>query len=267
MFKLALCQLKGSYDKEESRQTVRRYVTEAASNGADVIALPEMWDCPYSNDYFREYAETADGETVKFMSDLAAELGVYLIGGSISEIDDDKVYNTAFCFDREGRMIGRHRKTHLFDIDVEGGIRFMESDTLTAGDSATVIDTEFGKIGVAICYDVRFPELFRRMTLDGARMVILPAAFNMTTGPAHWDITMRARALDNQIFFAANSPARDEEGIYVAYGNSCIVSPWGDFIAHADEKECIIYADIDFDYEDSIRDQLPLLKHRRPELY
>ena len=267
MFKLALCQLKGSYDKEESRQTVRRYVTEAASNGSDVIALPEMWDCPYSNDYFREYAETADGETVKFMSDLAAELGVYLIGGSISEIDDDKVYNTAFCFDREGRMIGRHRKTHLFDIDVEGGIRFMESDTLTAGDSATVIDTEFGKIGVAICYDVRFPELFRRMTLDGARMVILPAAFNMTTGPAHWDITMRARALDNQIFFAANSPARDEEGIYVAYGNSCIVSPWGDFIAHADEKECIIYADIDFDYEDSIRDQLPLLKHRRPELY
>ncbi|MDD7016423.1 MAG: carbon-nitrogen hydrolase family protein [Firmicutes bacterium] len=267
MFKLALCQLKGSYDKEESRQTVRRYVTEAASNGADVIALPEMWDCPYSNDYFREYAETADGETVKFMSDLAAELGVYLIGGSISEIDDDKVYNTAFCFDREGRMIGRHRKTHLFDIDVEGGIRFMESDTLTAGDSATVIDTEFGKIGVAICYDVRFPELFRRMTLDGARMVILPAAFNMTTGPAHWDITMRARALDNQIFFAANSPARDEEGIYVAYGNSCIVSPWGDFIAHADEKECILYADIDFDYEDSIRNQLPLLKHRRPELY
>ena len=267
MFKLALCQLKGSYDKEESRQTVRRYVTEAASNGADVIALPEMWDCPYSNDYFREYAETADGETLKFMSDLAAELGVYLIGGSISEIDDDKVYNTAFCFDREGRMIGRHRKTHLFDIDVEGGIRFMESDTLTAGDSATVIDTEFGKIGVAICYDVRFPELFRRMTLDGARMVILPAAFNMTTGPAHWDITMRARALDNQIFFAANSPARDEEGIYVAYGNSCIVSPWGDFIAHADEKECILYADIDFDYEDSIRNQLPLLKHRRPELY
>lgn len=267
MFKLALCQLKGSYDKEESRQTVRRYMTEAASNGADVIALPEMWDCPYSNDYFREYAETADGETVKFMSDLAAELGVYLIGGSISEIDDDKVYNTAFCFDREGRMIGRHRKTHLFDIDVEGGIRFMESDTLTAGDSATVIDTEFGKIGVAICYDVRFPELFRRMTLDGARMVILPAAFNMTTGPAHWDITMRARALDNQIFFAANSPARDEEGIYVAYGNSCIVSPWGDFIAHADEKECILYADIDFDYEDSIRNQLPLLKHRRPELY
>lgn len=267
MFKIALCQLKGSYDKEESRQTVRKYVTEAAANGAEVICLPEMWDCPYSNDYFREYAETADGETVKFMSELAAELGIYLIGGSISELDDDKVYNTTFCFDRKGNVIGKHRKTHLFDIDVEGGIRFMESDTLTAGDSPTVIDTEFGKIGVAICYDVRFPELFRRMTLEGARLVMLPAAFNMTTGPAHWDLTMRARALDNQIFFAANSPARDEGGIYVAYGNSCVASPWGDFIAHADEKECIIYADIDFEYEDAIRDQLPLLKHRRPELY
>ncbi|MDO4393684.1 MAG: carbon-nitrogen hydrolase family protein [Bacillota bacterium] len=267
MFKLALCQLKGSYDKNESRETVRKYVTEAAGNGADVIVLPEMWDCPYSNDYFREYAETENGETVRFMSELAAGLGIYLIGGSIAELDGDKVYNTAFCFDREGKIIGKHRKAHLFDIDVEGRIRFMESETLTAGDSSTVIDTEFGKMGIAICYDVRFPELFRRMTLDGARIVILPAAFNITTGTAHWDITMRARALDNQIYFAANSPARDEDGIYVAYGNSCVVSPWGDFVAHADEKECIVYADIDFDYEDSIRNQLPLLKHRRPELY
>lgn len=267
MFKLALCQLKGSIDKEESRQTVRRFVTEAAAKGAQVIALPEMWDCPYSNDYFRDYAEPADGETVGFMSELAKELGIYLIGGSISELDGDKVYNTAFCFDREGKLIGRHRKTHLFDIDVEGGIRFMESDTLTAGDSATLIDTEFGKIGVAICYDVRFPELFRRMTLEGAKLIVLPAAFNMTTGPAHWDLTMRARALDNQVYFAANAPARDEEGVYVAYGNSCIATPWGEFAAHADEKECILYADIDFDYVDAIRDQLPLLKHRRPELY
>ena len=164
-------------------------------------------------------------------------------------------------------MIGKHRKVHLFDIDVKGGIRFMESDTLTAGSEMTILDTEFGKIGVAICYDVRFPEWFRKMALAGARLIVLPAAFNMTTGPAHWDLTMRARALDNQVYFAANSPARDETGPYVAYGNSCIASPWGDFIAHADEKECILYGDIDLDYEDSVREQLPLLKHRRPELY
>ena len=138
-FKLGLCQILGSTDKNESRKTADRYVREAAEQGAQVIALPEMWNCPYSNDYFRDYAEPADGETVQFMSRLADELGVYLIGGSISELDGDKVYNTSFSFDRKGNVIGRHRKVHLFDIDVEGGIRFMESDTLTAGQDMTLI--------------------------------------------------------------------------------------------------------------------------------
>ena len=191
MFKLALCQIKGSFDKKESMATVTRYVETAAENGAQVISLPEMWNCPYSNDYFREYAEVEDGPTVKFLSDLAAKHDIYLIGGSIPELDGDKVYNTSFSFDRSGQIIGKHRKVHLFDIDVKGGIRFMESDTLTAGKDMTILDTEFGKIGVAICYDVRFPEWFRKMALAGAKLIVLPAAFNMTTGPAHWDITMR----------------------------------------------------------------------------
>ena len=266
-FKLALCQSAGKTDKEERRRNVERQIREAAEAGAQVISLPEMWDCPYSNDYFRPYAEPADGPMVQFMSDIAAELGIYLIGGSISELDGDRVYNTSFSFEPAGNMIGRHRKVHLFDIDVEGGIRFMESDTLTAGEDMTILDTEFCKIGVAICYDVRFPEWFRKMALAGAKLIVLPAAFNMTTGPAHWDLTIRARALDNQVYFAANEPARDEDGIYVAYGNSCIASPWGDFIAHGDEKESIIYGDIDTDMVDEIREQLPLLRHRRPELY
>ena len=266
-FKLGLCQIAGSVDKEEAKRNAEKHVREAAENGAQVIALPEMWDCPYSNDYFRDYAEPADGPTVEFMSKLASDLGIYLIGGSISELDGEKVYNTSFSFNRQGDMIGRHRKVHLFDIDVEGGIRFMESDTLTAGEDMTILDTEYCKIGVAICYDVRFPEWHRKMALAGAKLIVLPAAFNMTTGPAHWDLTMRARALDNQVYFAANAPARDEQGVYVAYGNSCIASPWGDFIAHADEKEQIIYGDIDLDRVDAIREQLPLLKHRRPQLY
>jgi len=267
MFKIGLCQMKGSFDKKESMETAERFIREAATNGAQVVTLPEMWNCPYSNDYFREYAEPTDGETVKFMSQLAAELGIYLIGGSIPELDGDKVYNTSFSFDKNGGIIGRHRKVHLFDIDVEGGIRFMESDTLTAGEDMTVIETEFCKIGVAICYDVRFPEWFRKMALAGAQLIVLPAAFNMTTGPAHWDLTMRARALDNQVYFAANSPARDESAPYLAYGNSCIVSPWGDFTAHADEKECIIYGEIDLQRVEAVRNQLPLLRHRRENLY
>ncbi len=267
MFKIGLCQMKGSFDKQESMKTAEKAIRQAAENGAAVISLPEMWNCPYSNDYFREYSEAEDGKTVNFLSELAAKLGVYLIGGSIPELDGDKVYNTSFSFDRSGNIIGKHRKVHLFDIDVKDGIRFMESDTLTAGRDMTVIDTEYCKIGVAICYDVRFPEWFRKMALAGAKLIVLPAAFNMTTGPAHWDLTMRARALDNQVYFAANSPARDENGPYQAYGGSCIVDPWGKFIAHADEKECVIYGDIDLDHVEDIRQQLPLLKHRRAELY
>ncbi len=267
MFKLALCQVTGSADKELNRAKASQFIREAAANGAQVISLPEMWNCPYSNDYFRKYAEPEDGESVQMMSDLAKELGIYLIGGTIAELCDDNVYNTAFCFGKDGSIIGKHRKVHLFDIDVAGKFRFMESDTLTAGDSTTVIDTEFCKIGVAICYDVRFPELFRNMALDGAKLIVLPAAFNTTTGPAHWDLLMRARALDYQVYFAANAPARDDNGIFRAYGNSCIVDPWAEFVAHADEKECIIYGDIDLEKEESIRQQLPVLKHRRPELY
>lgn len=266
-FSIALCQMHVNTDKERNLAKAESMIREAAKKGAQVIALPEMFNCPYSNKYFREFAEDGGGRTVGFLSSLAAELGIYLVGGSIPELDQDNVYNTSFIFGREGEMIGKHRKIHLFDIDVKGGIRFKESDTLTPGDSVTVFDTEYCKIGVAICYDVRFPELFRKMTLDGARLVILPGAFNMTTGPAHWELTMRARALDNQIYFAAVSPARDTEGPYQAYGHSCVANPWGEICGKTDSRESIVYAEIDLDYLEGIRDQLPLLKHRRPALY
>lgn len=266
-FKIALCQMAGSFDKSESMKKAEEFVTRAADSGADVVSLPEMWNCPYSNDFFRQYAEKEDGETTAFLANIAKKNDIYLIGGSIPELAGGKVYNTSFIFDRKGRKIGRHRKAHLFDIDVKGGIRFMESDTLTAGDSATVVETEYCRIGVAICYDVRFPELTRKMALEGAKAVILPAAFNMTTGPAHWEMSMKARALDNQIYFAACSPARDESGPYAAYGHSLIADPWGRVISSTQEKEDIVFGDIDTDYVDSIREQLPLLKHRREELY
>lgn len=267
IFRLALCQMKVTMEKQQNLEKAGAMIRKAAKDGARVIALPEMFNCPYSNNYFREFSEGEDGPTVSFLSSLARELGIYLVGGSIPELSGDQVYNTSYCFDKEGGLIGKHRKVHLFDIDVKGGIRFMESDTLTPGSDMTVIDTEFCKIGVAICYDVRFPELFRKMTLAGAKLMILPGAFNMTTGPAHWDLTMRARALDNQVYFAAVSPARDTEGPYQAYGNSCVTSPWGEFCGKTDSRESIVYSDIDLDYVEEIRNQLPLLKHRKPELY
>ena len=267
MFKIALCQIDGSADKQANLKLASEYVKQAADNGARVVSLPEMWNCPYAAKYFREAAEPADGQTVEFMSRLAEEQGICLIGGSIPEIEDGKVYNSSFSFDPKGNMIGRFRKVHLFDVDIKGGITFKESDTLTPGDEMLVLDTEFCKIGVAICFDVRFPEWFRKMALAGAKLVVLPAAFNMTTGPVHWDLTMRARALDNQIYLAANARAGDAGGPYPSYGNSCIASPWGDFIAHTDEKAGILYGDIDTDYVDRVREELPLLRCRRPELY
>ncbi len=266
-FQLALCQMNVGMDKKQNLANAEAMIRAAAGNGSKVVALPEMFNCPYSNKYFRMYAEGGEGETVQFLSSLARELKIYLVGGSIPELEDGQVYNTSFSFDKEGKIIGKHRKVHLFDIDIKGGIRFMESETLTPGEMMTIIETEFCKIGVAICYDVRFPELFRKMTLAGAKLVILPGAFNMTTGPAHWDLTMRARALDNQLYFAAVSPARDTEGPYQAYGNSCVVSPWGEFNGKTDARESIVYAKIDLEYVEEVRNQLPLLKHRRPSIY
>lgn len=267
-FKLGLCQMTVVKDKNENLKKAEAMIREAASCGADMISLPEIFNCPYSNKFFREYAENQQGPTAALLSSLAKELSVYLIGGSIPEKDQDRVYNTSFIFDRKGELIGKHRKVHLFDIDLKGGITMKESDTLTPGDRMTVVDTEYGKIGVAICYDVRFPELIRNMALAGARLVVLPAAFTLATGAAHWEITMRTRALDNQIYFAAASPARDPEGqYYQAYGHSCIVNPWGEFCARTDTRESIVYGEIDSSYQEEIRNQLPLLRHRRPEVY
>ena len=268
MFKIALCQAgTGLKDRQANRDKIAAFIGEAAKNGAQMVCLPEMWNCPYANEYFREYAETAEGEAVKLMSGLAKELGIYIIGGSIAELEGDKVYNTSFCFDKKGDIIGRHRKVHLFDIDVPGKVRFMESDTLTAGSDMTVFETEFCKVGVGICYDVRFPEWFMKMAKAGAELIFLPAAFSVTTGEAHWETIMKARAMDNQVYFAANGPARDENGVYVAYGNSMVVGPWAEIITKADEKECIIYADIDIEHLKEVRQQLPLLKQRRTDIY
>ncbi|MGI6257626.1 MAG: carbon-nitrogen hydrolase family protein [Anaerovoracaceae bacterium] len=266
-FKIALCQMAEEEDKNKARNKMEAMIGQAAQAGAKMVVLPEMWNCPYSMDCFREYGETEDGETIALLSRLAALQEITLIGGSIPEIEGDKVYNTCYVFGPDGKLLGKHRKAHLFDIDIKGGIYFKESEVLTAGSCSTTVDTEFCKVGIAICYDVRFPEMIRKMALSGAKLIVLPAAFNMTTGPAHWHLTMRARALDNQVYFAAAAPARKEGGRYTAYGHSLVADPWGEIIAQADEKEQILYCDIDTDFVDTIRSQLPLLKHRREELY
>ncbi len=266
--RLGICQIKTRADKRETLDCAEEMLRYAAGQGAELLILPEMFQCPYHVSYFRDYAENArDGITLKRLAKLARDCSVYIIGGSIPEEDDGRIYNTSFSFDPQGEIIGRHRKVHLFDIDVPGGITFRESDVLTAGDDVTVIDTRFGKIGVAICFDTRFPELMRCMALRGAKLIVAPSAYNMTTGPAHWEITARMRALDNQLFFAFASTARDMDFSYHAYGHSMVVNPWGDIVASLDEKPGVLIADIDLNDIERYRTELPIMRSRREDVY
>jgi len=226
-----------------------------------------MFKCPYQTDQFPVYAEKEGGHSWQLLSDLAREKAIYLIGGSVPELDNKKIYNTSYIFNDEGILIAKHRKVYLFDIDIEEGQSFKESDTLNAGNSATVFSTPFGKIGVVICYDFRFPELIRLTVQKGARMIIVPGAFNMTTGPAHWEILFRTRAVDNQVFTVGVAPARNEKGNYISYGNSLIVDPWGEVMARMGGEEGIIIKEIDFKKVNKIRNELPLLKHLRYDIY
>ncbi|MFZ5990051.1 MAG: carbon-nitrogen hydrolase family protein [Bacillota bacterium] len=266
--RISVCQMTVENNKESNIEKAVGMIGTSAENHADMVLLPEMFNCPYENSKFVEFAESQDdGPTIKALSNAAKENGVYIIAGSIPEIEEGKIYNSSFIFDSEGKIIGRHRKIHLFDINIPGKISFKESDTLTAGNETTVIDTGFCKIGVAICYDVRFPEIFRLMALKGAKLVIVPAAFNMTTGPLHWELLMRARAVDNQVFMAAVSPARNVKASYVAYGNSMVVDPWANILVRADGEENILYSDIQLSQVDKVRRELPLLAHRRNDIY
>lgn len=264
---LAIIQSRVVESKENNLIKMRELADELKARETDLLVLPEMFNCPYEEKRFRDYAENIPGRTTEFLSDLAVDLNAYVVGGSIPELDGRSVYNTSPVFDPGGNIMGIHRKVHLFDVDYPGRIKFKESDYLSPGDSATVLETSFAKIGVAICYDLRFPELLRRMTLQGSKMLVIPAAFNTTTGPAHWLPLLRTRAIDNQTFVVACSPARNLSSSYHAYGHSMVIDPWGKVLVEAGESEEHLTVSIDLEKVGEIRKRLPILESRRPELY
>ena len=265
--KLAVVQMNVDFDKVKNLDTMKGFVEKAAEAGADFVVLPEMFNCPYSNDYFTRYAEKAGDESYTALSHAASSNGLYVVGGSIPELDGDNVYNTSFVFDRKGNQIARHRKVHLFDIDIMGKQRFFESETFKAGEDITVFDTEFGKMGLMICFDIRFPEICRLTALKGAQVLFVPAAFGMITGPLHWELLYRLRAVDNQIFTVGASPARDENGVYVAYGNSMVVDPWGKPLYRADAQEEMGVVELDLSEIGRVREELPLINAMRSDVY
>ncbi len=264
---VALVQINVQAEKKENIKSVKKLLAKEKDQNIDLIILPEMFNCPYANKYFTEFAESFPSTTYNFLSETAKRHSSFVIGGSIPEKEGDHIYNTSVIFDRNGKFVTKHRKAHLFDIEIKGKICFKESDTFSKGNDATVFNADFAKIGVAICYDMRFPELVRKMTLMGAEIIVIPAAFNMVTGPAHWHLIARARAVDNQVYFIVSSPARYENNIYKAYGHSLIIDPWGEIVADAGIDEKILIKKIDLEMVTKIRKQLPLLSHRREEIY
>lgn len=244
-------------------------VEEAACGGAELVVLPEIFTCPYSLELMRPNAEAVpDGPTCELLAETARRLSIHLVGGSIPELSEGAVYNTATLWGPDGELLLTHRKVHLFDVDIPGGITFQESATFTAGDRFAVADTELGRIGVAICYDLRFPETFRTMVLAGAELVVLPGAFNTTTGPAHWETLLRARAIESTCYVVACSPARpDDESAYPAWGHSRIVDPYGEVLSGAGREEEVVVAELDGARLAEVRRALPVLRQRRPEAY
>lgn len=237
-----------------------------------IVALPECFNSPYGTKYFDEYAESIPtGETSRSLSEVAKELGVYVVGGTIPErlIENDvaKLYNTCTVWSPSGSLVATYRKIHLFDIDVKGGIRFKESDVLSPGNSFTVIDVDNVKIGLGICYDMRFEELARIYRNKGCEILLYPGAFNMTTGPLHWELLARSRANDNQLYVATISPARDVNAGYVAWGHSMIVDPWGKIVESAAEDEGVVFAELNLDLVSQVRQQIPVGFQRRHDLY
>ncbi len=265
--RIASIQLAQKPTKQETYDHIRELVSAVPNGAADLLILPEMWNGPYEARLFPTFAEPEEGPSWQFLSTLAKERHVYLCGGSIAERDGDRIYNTAYVFDPDGRQIAKHRKMHLFDIDVKGGQRFFESDTLSPGNHVTTFSTPFCTMGLCICYDFRFPELSRLMVDAGAKVILVPAAFNMTTGPAHWELLFRQRAVDNQVYTVGVAPARDLSASYHSWGHSIVCSPWGDVLLEMDEAESVAITTLDLDRLETVRRELPLLLHRRTDVY
>ncbi len=300
--RVALCQFHVTEDKSLNLHTCSSYIDRAvSSSNVALVVLPEIWNSPYATAAFADYAEPVphvldhnDEETnemitqehspsVYLLQQKAIQHQVYIVGGSIPEVDhDNRLYNTCIVFNPKGEIIAKHRKVHLFDISVPNGITFRESDTLSPGSQITSFTTPWCNIGIGICYDIRFPE-YAMLLGKTCQVLIYPGAFNLVTGPAHWELLQRARAVDTQCYVLTASPARsldadnNNDGVassaepkyppYRAWGHSTAIAPWGDIIATTDEKESIVVADIDLTKVTTMRQSIPVQDQKRTDLY
>jgi predicted amidohydrolase len=264
----AAVQLNSTDDKEQNLEAAERLVRDAARDGAELVALPEKWNLLGPGEALRAGAENLDGPTLSAVRSWARELGVHLVAGSISErvAERDKLSNTSVLVGPDGEVEAAYRKIHMFDVDV-GGVTYRESEHEEPGTEIVVAHAADVPIGLTVCYDLRFPELYRILAVRGARVITVPAAFTLHTGKDHWEPLLRARAIENQAFVLAPNQIGEAPPHYSSYGRSMIVDPWGVPLATAPDEQCFVAADLDFALQDRIRESLPSLANRRPESY
>jgi deaminated glutathione amidase len=267
--RVACVQLNASAEKAENIERMEALVARAAATGADVVVLPEKWNGIGLAERLREIAEPLEsGETVEAMAEWARRHGITLVGGSIAERREgrEKLSNTCVVFDSGGEVIAVYRKIHMFDVEV-GGHVYRESEAEEPGDAPATCEAEGWKLGLTVCYDVRFPELYRILALEGAELVTVPAAFTLYTGKDHWELLLRARAVENQCYIAAANQWGTYADGKAAYGRSMIVDPWGIVVAQAADEDGVVAAEIDRAHLERVRDSLPSLANRQPVAY
>jgi predicted amidohydrolase len=269
LLRVACVQLTSRDDKASNIEKTERLVARAAATGADVVVLPEKWNAIGDADTLHTNAEPLEGgESVEAMASWARAQGITLVGGSITERREgrEKLSNTSIVFDPDGDIVGLYRKIHMFDVEV-GGLVYRESEAEEAGEEPVVVESESWPIGLSVCYDVRFPELYRILALEGAELVTVPAHFTLYTGKDHWHVLLRARAIENQCYVAAAAQIGETRPGRPSYGRSLIVDPWGIVIAEAPDEETVISAELDRAHLREIREKLPSLANRQPGAY
>jgi deaminated glutathione amidase len=264
--RVAAVQLNSNGDKARNLAAAERLVRAGAADGAELIALPEKWNLLAAGEEMAAGAEPLDGPSLAAARSWARELGVHLLAGSIAEEGEGKAFNTSVLIGPDGADLAAYRKIHMFDVDA-GGVQYRESEYEQPGGEIVSASLDGLELGLTVCYDLRFPELYRILAVRGARAVAVPSAFTAATGRDHWQVLLRARAIENQVFVIAPNQVGEAPPHYSSYGRSAIVDPWGVVLATAPDEECFVTADLDPAAQDRVREHLPSLANRRPEAY
>ncbi len=262
----AAIQLNSTDQRDRNLEVAERLVRAAAAEGAELVALPEKWNLLAGGEELLAGAEPLDGPSLTAARGWARELGIHLLAGSISERGPEKAFNTSVLIGPDGEDLAAYRKIHMFDVDV-GGVSYRESDHEAPGTEIVTASVGELLVGLTVCYDLRFPELYRILALRGARLLAVPSAFTLVTGRDHWEVLLRARAIESQAFVLAPNQVGEAPPHFSSYGHSAIVDPWGTVLALAVEGERFVVADLDLGEQERLRESLPSLANRRPEAY